>query len=195
MAFAKWKRLRTICVSTIAALAAGCARVPEPFTSAGDFYDTPSPFPSGATGTLIRVLPLPSSSRAPGLTFFRIMYHSRDAQDRDVVVTGLVVVPDSAPPPGGWPVISHGHGTTGLAPDCAPSRRVNDYQAFGVNAVIAASDDLGLGPTGQLHAYLSGPSEGRAMIDAVRAALAVDHRREHAWTSCIARAHPSCAGR
>lgn len=177
MAFSKWQRLRTICAATIAALAAGCASVPALFADAGDFYDMPSPFPSGAPGTLIRVLPLPSSSRAPGLTFFRIMYHSRDAQDRDVAVTGLVVVPDSAPPPGGWPVISHGHGTTGLAPDCAPSRRVNDYQAFGVSAVIAASDYLGLGPTGQLHAYLSGPSEGRAMIDAVRAARALTQGR------------------
>lgn len=169
------KTARMLYTAMLAALVASCAFapepvIPEPFSGPGDFYDLPSSLPSGAPGELIRVQPIPSSPRAPGLTFFRIMYHSRDSQDRDVPVTGLVVVPDSAPPAGGWPVVSHGHGTTGLAADCAPSRRVNDYEGFGLNAVITASDYFGLGPTGQLHAYLSGPSEGRAMIDAVRAA-------------------------
>lgn len=173
--------MKVIWTAIAAALVSSCAslpdRVPDPFTGPGDFYDLPSPLPAGAPGTLIRVQPIPSSPRAPGLTFFRVMYHSRDAQDRDVPVTGLVVVPDSAPPAGGWPIVSHGHGTTGLAPACAPSRRVNDYQGFGLNAVISASDYLGLGPTGQLHAYLSGPSEGRAMIDAVRAASTLTQGR------------------
>ena len=177
MSTPSWQRLQIIGAALIAAMVVGCATIPGPFIGPGDFYDVPSPLPAGAPGALIRVLPIPSSPRAPGLTFFRIMYHSRDTQDRDVAVTGLVVVPDSAPPADGWPVISHGHGTTGLAFDCAPSRRVNDYQAFGVNAVIAASDYLGLGPTGQLHAYLSGPSEGRAMIDVVRAARTLTQGR------------------
>lgn len=149
---------------------AGCASVPPPFAGPGDFYEVPTPLPVGAPGALIRVQPIPSSPKAPGLTFFRVMYHSRDTQNRDVAVTGLVVAPDHAPPAGGWPVVAHAHGTTGLAAPCAPSRNVNDYQGFGVDGVIVATDYLGLGPPGQLHAYLSGPSEGRAMIDGVRAA-------------------------
>jgi dienelactone hydrolase len=167
------KALRML--AAVAALSAtvSCASVPKPFAGPGDFYDVPSPLPHGAPGALIRVQDIPGSSKAPGLTFFRIMYHSRDAQDRDVAVTGLVVVPDRAPPAGGWPIVSHAHGTTGLAAPCATSRHVNDYEGFGVDGVIAATDFLGLGPNGQLHAYLSGPSEGRAMIDAVRAARAL----------------------
>jgi dienelactone hydrolase len=160
-------------VAFLACLVAGCASVAPPFDGPGDFYDVPTPLASGAPGTLIRVKPLPGSPRAPGLTFYRVMYHSRDTQDRDVAVTGLVVVPDAPPPAGGWPIIAHGHGTTGLAPACAPSRRANDYEGWGINAVISATDYLGLGPNGQLHAYLSGPSEGRAMIDSVRAARAL----------------------
>ncbi|MEP7210341.1 MAG: lipase family protein, partial [Alphaproteobacteria bacterium] len=157
--------------------ASGCAGVPPSFSGPGDFYEVPSPLPAGPPGALIRVQSIPSSPRAPGLTFFRVMYHSRDTQNRDVAVTGLVVVPDHAPPHGGWPVVAHAHGTTGLAASCAPSRHVNDYQGFGVDGVIAATDYLGLGPTGQLHAYMSGPSEGRAMIDIVRAARTLTHGR------------------
>ena len=167
-----WRLAVALALSTAVA---GCASIPRPFAGPGDFYDVPSPLAHGAPGDLIRVAPLPRSPKAPGLTFFRVMYHSRDAQDRDVAVTGLVVAPDSAPPPGGWPIVAHAHGTTGLAPACATSRRVNDYQGFGLTSVIAATDYLGLGPNGQLHAYLSGPSEGRAMIDAVRAARTLTH--------------------
>ena len=140
----------------------------EPFEGPGDFYDVPDPLPAGDPGALIRFEPAESS--APDRTLWRVMYHSRDAQDRDVAVTGLVSVPTASPPDGGWPVLSWGHGTSGMAPRCAPSRAQKGVPDFGTGGIVAASDYVGLGPNGQRHAYLSGASEGRSVIDAVRAA-------------------------
>lgn len=140
----------------------------ERFTGAdGDFYRVPDPLPEGEPGQLIRVQEV---SAEAGSTTVRVMYHSRDAGGRDRAVTGLVTYPDEAPPSGGWPVVSWSHGTTGLAPACAPSRAGGAAPAFGVEGVVVATDYVGLGPEGEIHPYLSKPSEGNAAIDAVRAA-------------------------
>lgn len=43
---------------------------------------------------------------------------------------------------------------------------------------------VGMGPVGELHAYLSKPSEGNAVIDAVRAARQLEHARASTrWVS------------
>ena len=153
----------------LAAAFAGATPTRAISTAPDDFYAVPNPLPHGRPGAVIRKEPAPQRAGAT-TAVWRVMYHSRDAQDRDVAVTGIVTVPAGPAPAGGWPVISWGHGTTGMAAACAPSRDGAKPQMFGVAGVGAASDYLGLGPIGQLHAFLSGPSEGRGMIDAVRAA-------------------------
>jgi pimeloyl-ACP methyl ester carboxylesterase len=100
----------------------------------------------------------------------RVMYHSRDAQDDDRAVTGLVSYPVGEAPDRGWPVIAWAHGTTGLAPQCAPSRADRAAPGFGIEGVAVATDYIGMGPPGERHPYLSGPSEAHSVIDAVRAA-------------------------
>lgn len=82
----------------------------------------------------------------------------------------MITYPTAPAPPGGWPVVSWAHGTTGLASPCAPSRSGNDAPSFGVRGVAVATDYIGLGPLGELHPYLSGISEADSVIDAVRAA-------------------------
>ena len=57
-----------------------------------------------------------------------------------------------------------------MAPSCAPSRLPNMPEALGFPGVIVGADYPGLGPNGQLHAYMSGLAEGRSMVDIVRAA-------------------------
>jgi hypothetical protein len=109
-------------------------------------------------------------SEADGLTTVRIMYHSRDARDRDRAVTGMLSYPTGAPPPDGWPVVSVAHGTTGIAAPCAPSRAGSPAPRFGVEGVGVITDYIGLGPVGEIHPYLSRPSEAHSVIDAVRAA-------------------------
>ena len=36
-------------------------------------------------------------------------------------MTGMVAVPNGTAPAGGWPVVTWGHGTNGMADVCAPS--------------------------------------------------------------------------
>lgn len=148
--------------------ATATATVPEPFTGTVDeFYVVPDPLPPGEPGALIRYQEVSSSN---GVTTLRIMYHSRDAQDRDRAVTGMLTYPEATPPEDGWPVVSLAHGTTGIASQCAPSRGGVPAPRFGIDAVGVATDYIGLGPVGELHPYLSHASEGHSVIDAVRAA-------------------------
>lgn len=154
------------------------AAAPEPEVWTGsdeDFYVVPDPLPAGAPGDLIRIQPL---GEADGRATARIMYHSNDAQDRDRAVTGLVTYPTDPPPQGtgdeGRPVVSTAHGTTGVAGVCAPSRTAGAAPGWGIDeAVWVMSDYVGMGPVGEIHPYLSKPSEGNAVIDAVRAARQV----------------------
>jgi pimeloyl-ACP methyl ester carboxylesterase len=141
---------------------------PEQFTGTVDeFYVVPEPLPPGEPGDLIRMQPVKAEA---GHTTLRIMYHSRDAQDQDRAVTGIVTFPNAAPPAEGWPVVSLGNGTVGLASPCALSRQGRTAPTFGVEGVGVVTDYIGLGPVGERHPYLSKPSEGHSVIDAVRAA-------------------------
>jgi hypothetical protein len=152
--------------------AGGTHRPPaaEPETYTGDvagFYVVPQPLPRGKPGQLIRVQDL-------GITgdqhTVRVMYHSRDAERRDRAVTGIVSYPTAPAPAGGWPVTSQANGTVGLAEQCALSRQGRPATDYGIEGVHAVTDYIGLGPVGEIHPYLSGPSEGNSVIDAVRAA-------------------------
>jgi pimeloyl-ACP methyl ester carboxylesterase len=140
----------------------------EVFTgSVADFYQVPDPLVPGPPGELIRVQTITSTAAA---TTMRIMYHSVDGAGRDRAVTGKITFPTASPPPGGWPVMSLANGTVGLAPQCAPSRGSGSLYDFGIGGVSVASDYIGEGPIGEVQAYLSRPSEGHSVLDAVRAA-------------------------
>ena len=113
----------------------------------------------------------PADARA-----WRVRYHSRALDGRDVVVSGVVVAPKGRPPTAGRPVVSWAHGTTGLADVCAPSRSAQVaaglpwvQELLGRGVVIAATDYEGLGSPGP-HPYLVGESEGRGVLDIARAA-------------------------
>jgi acetyl esterase/lipase len=157
-----------------------------PTAPPGDLYAVPDPLSEGAPGTVIWAEPVaaPEGARA-----WRVLYHSRTIHDEDVAVSGLVVAPDSEPPPGGFPVIAYAHGTTGLADACAPSRRGrpldtgtdSDAEApadlpfppfWDAGYVVAATDYEGLGTPGR-HPYLVGGSEARGVLDSIRAARAI----------------------
>jgi pimeloyl-ACP methyl ester carboxylesterase len=158
------------------------ASTPERYTGSVDgFYEVPDPLPAGKPGQLIRVQDLGSKG---GRTTVRVMYHSTDATGADRAVTGTITYPDGTPPKGGWPVISTGHGTTGIASRCAPSRSGGEAPGWGVDGVWAMTDYIGLGPVGELHPYLSKTAEGDAMIDIVRAArLLPDAHAGTRWVS------------
>ncbi len=141
---------------------------PERFAGTVDeFYVVLDPLPPGEPGALIRIQDVSADGER---TTLRIMYHSRDALDRDRAVTGILTYPNAPPPAEGWPVVSLANGTVGLASPCALSRIGRVAPTFGLDAVGVVTDYIGLGPVGETHPYLSRPSEGHSVIDAVRAA-------------------------
>ena len=99
----------------------------------------------------------------------------------------MVTVPKGKPPKGGWPLITWAHGTTGIADQCAPSTDDGSQPLHGTNSyvagvmrgwlnagyAIARTDYEGLGTPG-VHPYLVGTSEGRSVLDAARAARALN---------------------
>jgi alpha-beta hydrolase superfamily lysophospholipase len=137
------------------------------------FYAPPAPLPKRAPGRLIRA----ERIRAPvGARAWRVLYHSRALDGRDVAVSGIVVAPRGPVPPGGRPVVSWAHGTTGLSDRCAPSRSPAAATALewapellARGYVVAATDYEGLGTPGP-HPYLVGESEGRSVLDVARVA-------------------------
>ena len=109
---------------------------------------------------------------------WRIRYTSEAPDGSVVPVSGMVFRPAGPAPDGGFPVVSWAHVTLGAADTCAPSQVTTGVFAgldrlLGLGAVVVATDYPGLGTPGS-HPYLVGASEGAAVLDAVRAARALD---------------------
>ena len=99
-----------------------------------------------------------------------------------VPVSGMVAIPKGKAPKGGWPVITWAHGTTGIADVCAPSRLPAGTGGLNIPMLeswikagyaVVRTDYEGLGGPGP-HPYLIGVSEGRGVLDIVRAARQLD---------------------
>ncbi len=140
----------------------------------------PSPLPGGPAGTLIASAPFPVDGLDDGVEAHQILYLSTDRFGQPTPVSGFVLVPVGVPaPPGGRPVVAMAHGTTGITDGCAPSLAaqwgglgVDDPQPYlDAGAVVISTDYPGMGTPG-LHPYLDGISEGRAVLDSIRAAAA-----------------------
>jgi dienelactone hydrolase len=107
-------------------------------------------------------------------TVYRVMYVSTTVRDEPVPVTGVIVVPKGEAPAGGWPVVTWGHGTNGMADICAPSLEPEDDAQLanlllGQGWMVASTDYQGEGSPG-LHPYIAGEVAARNVIDIVRAA-------------------------
>jgi hypothetical protein len=171
-----------------AALMAACGSSPTPATSVSasipappglpSFYSVPVQAPS-TPGTLVKSQ-LVASDGIHGHVY-RVLYVSESIYGKPTLVTGLVMVPDTPPPPGGYPVVTWGHGTNGMSDQCAPS--LDPAQAVPLQNqlldrgwVVTASDYQGEGTPGLLP-YLVGVVAARNTIDIVRAAghLAAAH--------------------
>ncbi|MCW2556610.1 MAG: hypothetical protein JWP55_574 [Mycobacterium sp.] len=124
-------------------------------------------------------------------TYARIVYRSTSGvDDSPTEVSGIVAVPPGQPPKGGWPVISFGHGTTGVLNKCSPSRFPTlpgnglMMQAMVLNGfAVAMTDYQGLGVPGYYHPFLDSKTFGNNMIDAVRAAHRVGADLSNQWVA------------
>ncbi len=170
--------------STVPATTRPATTLASPATTAvpaGDaFFVPPNPLPATEPGSLLRARAVPGPQ---GFTTWQILYVSRRATGEPVAVSGLVSRKVGLGAAGEHlPVVSWAHGTTGLADQCAPSRQLVGgfagesaiIPAVGaMGAVFVGTDYEGLGTPGE-HPYLLGQSEGRNVLDAVRAAQQLD---------------------
>jgi acetyl esterase/lipase len=157
-----------------------CAGIPAVILAAGISTALAQPAanaPAGRAGALLQAEPM---ANAPfGSTAYRVLYRSTGLDGEPITVSGVVVVPSgptSAQAPG---IVAWAHPTTGVVTRCAPSLRPNVFSSIpGLRDllqrgfIVTATDYPGLGTPGP-HPYLVGVSEGRAVLDSVRAARAL----------------------
>lgn len=114
---------------------------------------------------------IPSTARA-----WRILYTTTRADGTNAVASAIVLLGKNAPA-GRHPVLAWAHGTSGYAQACAPSLFPQPFgsgirqelgQVIRRHWVLVATDYIGMGTDGP-QPYLIGRSEGRAVLDAVRA--------------------------
>jgi acetyl esterase/lipase len=172
-------RARRLPLLLLVAIAVRCGGPPP---RPDGFYIAPTKRPASRAeavaerrpGRLIRSEPF--ATRIPGAQAWRILYVSTGLDGRPIEVSGLVVAPNLPPPVGGRPVVAWAHPTTGVAENCAPSLLRDALDTIPhlpalmtLDYVVVATDYPGLGTPGP-HPYLVGESEGRAVLDSVRAA-------------------------
>ena len=130
------------------------------------------------------------STKLIGAKAWKVRYHSKDVNDRPFEVTGIVIAPEK--PGSDRPVMTWGHGTTGLGDAACPSAQPDparelityfqaestqqiDYGVPGVQKfiddgwVVCATDYQGLGTPG-IHQYTVGRTQARDTINIVHAA-------------------------
>lgn len=144
------------------------------------FYTPPDPLPSEEPGTLIRfeaIEPFAADSLA-----WRVLYVSQAVDGTPVAVSGMVAAPNGPAPEGGRDVVTWSHGTKGVFDRCTPSKGYrsgfHDFVDIAPELVAdgyvgVSSDYEGLGPPG-IHPYLVGASEGRGVLDIVKAAQQIE---------------------
>jgi pimeloyl-ACP methyl ester carboxylesterase len=115
-----------------------------------------------------------------------LLYRSKSVDGDTVAVSGSLTLPRGPRPRGGWPVVTYAHGTAGIADACAPTRGYDERQLvsyaypllrrlLSAGYAVVRTDYEGLGTPG-VHPFLVGRSEGRGVLDAVRAARELEPR-------------------
>ncbi|MEV0769725.1 alpha/beta hydrolase family protein [Nocardia salmonicida] len=185
---------RVIAAGCLALFASACAQDSRPaeFASAAPlsaFYNPGAESIPGQRGSVIRAQSLTGAQAVPGARNYLTLYRSLDAQEKPVAVSGTLAVPEGDAPEGGWPLISWGPGSTGVADVCAASRSEGsspsrDEQARWVakGYAVARTDYQGLGTPGG-HGYMIGETEQRAMADIATAARGVDKSVGSRWVA------------
>lgn len=114
-----------------------------------------------------------------------VAYVSTSFNGENTVVYGQVSLPTSPAPEGGYPVISWANGTTGFAPQCAPSL-VDSYADEYLNAwldrgyAVLRTDYEGWGAAGP-RPLVHGRSNANTVADIVAAAHQLSDRLSDEW--------------
>jgi pimeloyl-ACP methyl ester carboxylesterase len=170
--------------SCVSALDGACRLVPQ--GPDGDaFYTPPARLPNEDHGALIWYRPYTGPATLSGGQNTLLLYTQEGVHGTTVATSGYIVIPSGDAPADGWPIVTWAHGTSGIADICAPTR-AQDASSDNVNDrlledwiskgyAVLLTDYEGLGTPGD-HPYLIGDSEGRAVLDIVRAAKTYEPR-------------------
>ena len=151
------------------------------------FYSPPANSSSLPAGTLLKVEKETNTSLytlPPSLSLSRFMYQSKTSSGALVPVSGFILWPYVARSyHGGIPIVAWAHGTSGTAPECAPSNIQNLwYQFQGLYEIalhgyaVIATDYAGLGvakdASGKaiIHEYITGSAQANDIYFSVPAA-------------------------
>ena len=161
---------------------------PENAPEGDAFFNVPAELPPGNHGDPIyqRLLDNETAKLSRGRNWL-VLYHSQDAHDNPIAVSGIIVLPTDPPKTeAGYPVVSWAHGTVGVAHKCAPSRDWPASDTHPMNAyahnllngfldqgwAVAMTDYEGLGVArGQSfyrrHPFMHGKSQANGVLDIV----------------------------
>ncbi|MCL3838702.1 alpha/beta fold hydrolase [Aeromicrobium duanguangcaii] len=185
------RRLAALALSAVMLLsAAACTQDEEsPKRTAAPvgtaFYRPPSDLSDYSHGDLIWSRKADSGLGLANADVSLVLYAQQGVAGKTVATSGFVATPQGEAPQGGWPVVTWAHGTTGMADQCAPTRgQISAIPGANSTAtrlqrwidsghVVVGTDYEGLGTPGD-HPYLIGSSQGRAVLDIVRAARQLD---------------------
>ncbi|MFF4100906.1 lipase family protein [Streptomyces sp. NPDC001903] len=135
---------------------------------------------TGRAGDIVSVAPSafhPLPGQPTGTKAWKIHYRSTTADGAPNTVSGTVIVPQDGRT-GPRPLVTYAVGTVGMGDSCAPSNNLPYGTAMEANLIqqltlrgwaVVVTDYEGLGTPG-VHTYTVGPSAGRAVLDAARAA-------------------------
>lgn len=162
------------------------------------FYTPPASLPA-ADGALVRTERLPLALMLPGVDgplpgrATRLMYKSTDSTGQPMAVTGAYIEPAAAwKGSGPRPLVALAPGTMGQGDQCAASlglerplllngqtlsvgyENLAIYRLLARGIAVVVTDYAGLGTTDRLHTYVNRVDEAHAVLDAVRAARALD---------------------
>jgi alpha-beta hydrolase superfamily lysophospholipase len=178
-------------VLLLLALLAPVARATAATLDAPDglaFYNPPASLPSQVPGTLVWARAFSGGSAlTQAATNTLLLYVTTSPTGKAVAVSGTLSIPHGTPPAGGWPIVSWAHGTTGDAPQCAPSRwdhmnseqrMLNDWVRNGY--AVIQTDYEGEATPG-VHPYFIGVASARDVADIVRAARQFDATLGTKW--------------
>lgn len=135
------------------------------------FYIAPEPLPVTKPGQIIwsQLISLPEA----GINAWRVLYSTTGVNGKVVATSATIFAPADKDT---HDVIVWGHGTKGIADQCAPSRADDPTpniayfsQYISQGYAVVAPDYEGLGTPGT-HPYLVGASEGYSVLDAARMA-------------------------
>ncbi|MDL9946098.1 lipase family protein [Gordonia sp. ABSL11-1] len=143
--------------------------------------------PQQGAGTVLNTTDItdrPDAKVAGAGRVISMTYLSEGSDGKIVPVRGTVMIPSTAPRPGGWRVLGYAHGTAGLGDDCTVTDRMGHQGRYDDwlgpwlkdGYVITATEYAGIGGPG-VHAYLDGAVAGRNVLDSVRAARTVVARQ------------------